>query len=447
MSTQDRVIWSEGLFLRPQLFQQQERYLEQVSHARALPLSAHFWGFSAVEIDRTSLAHGKLVLTSAQGVFRDGTPFTVSGHASPPAPLAITRAHLDRQICLAVPLRIPNVDETAFDPAADGLVRYRAYVAELPDSNAIGQGPRPVQLGRLRLALMCEDELQASWIGLPVARIRDIAADGAVTLHDDSHIPPVTGFGASTVLRESIIQLHALLRLRTDSLASMLSGTRQQAQTEVSDYLLLLVLNRYEPWLAHVCAQLATHPEDIYRGLVMMAGELATFVQTATRRPNCAATYDHGQLQAVFTPLVTEIRHYLNQVMVRGATPIPLTEQAQHIWTASMQPAELDEYSMLVLTVGAHMPSEQLQQQFLAQSKLSAPHQLPELIRSHLPGLALNPLPVPPRELPFHAQHVYFEVVQDGAFWPQVARQGGLALHIAGSFPGLQLALWGVRKK
>ncbi|MDT3530749.1 hypothetical protein [Cronobacter sakazakii] len=30
----NKVIWSEGLFLRPQLFQQQERYLEYFSHKR-----------------------------------------------------------------------------------------------------------------------------------------------------------------------------------------------------------------------------------------------------------------------------------------------------------------------------------------------------------------------------------------------------------------------------
>jgi type VI secretion system protein ImpJ len=28
MSDKNRVVWSEGLFLRPQHFQQQERYLE-----------------------------------------------------------------------------------------------------------------------------------------------------------------------------------------------------------------------------------------------------------------------------------------------------------------------------------------------------------------------------------------------------------------------------------
>lgn len=39
MSWNNRVVWSEGQFLLPQMFQQQERYLEHVIHYRSLPLS------------------------------------------------------------------------------------------------------------------------------------------------------------------------------------------------------------------------------------------------------------------------------------------------------------------------------------------------------------------------------------------------------------------------
>ncbi len=77
MSWNNRVVWSEGQFLLPQMFQQQERYLEHVIHYRSLPLSPFFWGFSKYEIDSEALNIGKLVLTEAAGVFADGTP--VSG--------------------------------------------------------------------------------------------------------------------------------------------------------------------------------------------------------------------------------------------------------------------------------------------------------------------------------------------------------------------------------
>ena len=67
MSWYNKVAWSEGLFLRPQLFQQQERYLEHLAHKRAAALSPFFWGFSRYGIDAESLSLGKVVLSSAAG--------------------------------------------------------------------------------------------------------------------------------------------------------------------------------------------------------------------------------------------------------------------------------------------------------------------------------------------------------------------------------------------
>ncbi|WP_176193341.1 type VI secretion system baseplate subunit TssK, partial [Salmonella enterica] len=70
-----------------------------------------------------------------------------------------------------------------------------------------------------------------------------------------------------------------------------------------------------------------------------------------------------------------------------------------------------------------------------------------ELIRSHLPGLALQVLPVPPRQIPFQAGYIYYDIRREGALWEHIARYGGMAMHTAGEFPGLETELWGVRDK
>jgi len=449
MSWYNKVVWSEGLFLRPQLFQQQERYLESLAHRRSAPLSPFFWGFGRYEIDQESLAFGKLVLKSGLGVFPDGTPFDVPGMTPPPPPLTIGPEHRDQVIYLAVPLRLPNTEETAFTEQSGSLARYLAYDMDLRDSNAIGQGAKPVQLANLRLRLLPEKELTQSWIGIALTRVKTLHADGAVSLHSSEHIPPVTGCGANPLLREWTMQLHGLARLRADALAARLSGTdgRAGAAAEVADYLLLQVLNRYEPLLEHICQLEETAPVDLYRELVLFAGELSTFVRPQTRRPASAPGYDHAQLYRSIKPLVDEIHHLLNQVLIRGAQPIVLTEQAHGIRTAAVLPTELAGYSSLVLAVGAQMQPELLQQQFLAQTKISHPQRLPELVRSLLPGLTITPLPVPPRQIPFNSGFIYFELSRTGPFWEQIARHGGLAMHIGGHFPELKLELWGVRQK
>jgi type VI secretion system protein ImpJ len=448
MSINDKVVWSEGLFLRPQLFQQQERYFEHVIHRRIASLSPFFWGFDQYEIDRESLALGRFVVRSATGFFQDGTPFNVSIHGTSIVPLIIQPCHLDTTIYLAARLSLPNTHDTVFS-GEKHLARFHACEVDLADSNAISQEPKPVQLAQLSLSVLPEEAMSASWIGLPVARIKAIDDAGAIHLHENAHIPPVTAYGASMLLKEWIVHLYDLVRLRAEALAGMLSGTQIQNNFghEITDYLLLQILNRYEPLLLHACEHSAIPPERLYSLLLLMAGELATFLRPGSRRPDPVVAYDHGDLYLSFNKLVEGIRQDLNQVLIRGAQPIALKEQANNIWTASLSPADLSGYVNMILIAGAQMPSDNLRQQFPAQSKLSAPHRLPELIRSHLPGLVMHPMPLPPRQVPYRASHVYFEILQTGPLWHQVAEQGGLALHIAGHFPGLAMELWGIRKK
>ena len=62
-----------------------------------------------------------------------------------------------------------------------------------------------------------------------------------------------------------------------------------------------------------------------------------------------------------------------------------------------------------------------------------------------LPGIAVRPLPVAPRQIPFHAGAVYFELDRGSPHWQQMQSSGGFALHVSGDFPALQMELWAIR--
>ncbi|MDM0047285.1 type VI secretion system baseplate subunit TssK [Variovorax dokdonensis] len=452
MSWFNKITWSEGQFLRPQLFQQQERYLEHYAHKRALALGQFFWGFTQFAIDTESLALGKLVVASASGIFSDGTPFDTPGQTRPPSPLTILPEHLEQIIHLAVPIRAPNSEETTFDDghgaAGASLARYGVFEHELRDANSVGQGPKPVQLSRLRLRLLPERELTDAWIGLPIARVTSLRSDGSIAI-DHNLIPPVSGFAASTLLKDWVNNLHGLCKLRAESLANRLSGNdgKSTEAAEVSDFLLLQVLNRYEPLLSHWLLAGETSPEHVYTALRQLASELSTYVRASTRRPRQHPPYQHVNPYASFRELVADVQMLLNDVLVRSAQNIAVTERANGVRLASIDPAELQGYASLVFAVAGHMPPDQLAQQFPARTKVGPSDRLADIIRSNLPGIVLQTLPVPPRQIPFNAGFVYFELQQRGPLWEQLLKSGGLAMHVAGEFPGLRLELWGVRNK
>jgi type VI secretion system protein ImpJ len=447
MSWYNKVTWCDGVLFRTPQFQQQERYLEHYAHKRAAPLSPFFFGFSHYGLDIEALALGKVIVKSAAGVFADGTPFDAPGSTPPPPPLTIRPEHLDQVIYLAIPVRVPNGEETTFDEASDSLARFSVFDVELRDTNSIGIGAQDIQLSRLRLRLVPEKELTGAWIGLALTRVKTIRADGSIEL-DDTLVPPVAGYGASDLLASWLAKIHELTRLRANALAQRLTGGDGTAgmAAEVSDYLLLQTLNRYEPLLQHLRQVPTTSPADVYVLLLSMAGELSTYVRTDTRRPlDSHPPYQHTTLHLCLKPVVDDTHRLLNAVLVRSAQSITLADQGYGMRNAVVDPVEMQGFTAVVLAVHAAMPPDVLQQQFVAQAKLGPSDKLPNLVRGHLPGLAMQALPVPPRQIPFNAGYVYYELTRSGPLWDEIARHGGLALHVAGDFPSLKLELWGVR--
>ena len=51
MADSNRILWSEGMFLRPQHFQQQDRYHESVLQQIQKSLKTHWWGYLDVDLE------------------------------------------------------------------------------------------------------------------------------------------------------------------------------------------------------------------------------------------------------------------------------------------------------------------------------------------------------------------------------------------------------------
>ena len=387
------------------------------------------------------------MLARASGIFQDGTPFEIPGESQSPPPLTLLPEHLEQTLYLALPIRTPNSEETTFETASKSMARFGVFDEDLRDANSIGQGNKPVQLSRLRLTVVPEKEMSDSWIGLPLARLTTLRSDGGAELAR-TFIPPLNRYGASEELNQWVSQIHGIAYQRAESLAQRLCGSAGSGATqsaEVSDFLMLQILNRYEPVLAHLLKVKDTNPEKIYSLLRSLNGELSTYIRTQHRRPNKFLDYNHVCPYDIFKPLVDDTRELLNNVLVRSAQSLKLTEKAYGMYLSSVDPTDLQAFSSLVLAVSASIPADQLAQSFSAHAKLAASDRLPELVRMHLPGITLRVLPVPPRQIPFNAGFVYFQVEPQGTHWEHLRKHGGIGLHVATTFANLRMELWGIR--
>jgi type VI secretion system protein ImpJ len=443
MSGNNRVAWSEGLFLRPQHFQQQERYFERYIETRSLGLRSFPWGFTELEIEHDLLAVGKLSLRRAAGVFPDGTPFRMPDDVPLPAPLEVATTLRDRTVFLAVPLRKAGSLDTVRSQDANQMARYAVQEIEVRDGASAAASSAVLEVSAVRARLLAEGDPLDDYACIPVARIQECRADRRVVL-DDRFMPTVLDIRACAPLATFLTELLGLLHQRGEALAGRVAATGRGSSAEIADFLLLQVVNRLEPLVAHLATGGVLHPEDFYRLCVSAAGELATFTTNAKRQPAFPG-YRHEQLRGSFEPVMAALRAALSAVLEQTAIPIPIEAKKYGIHVAVAPDRALFGSAAFVLAARADMPAEELRRRFAQQLKIGPVEKIRDLVNLQLPGVGVFAVPVAPRQIPYHAGYVYFEMDQSHELWAGLKASGGIALHVSGDFPGLAMELWAIR--
>lgn len=443
MSWSKKVVWSEGMFLQPQHFQQQDRYFERMLENRTGEVAPYPWGFAHLSVDEGSLALGKVAITAARGVMPDGTPFDFPERDNAPLALEIPPDSKNELLMLAVPVRRHGSIEVDSGGSDDQtFTRYLASDIEIADHNSGSDSRVPMRLADLKMRLLLAREQTDAWVTLGLVRIVERRADNLVVL-DRTYIPPCLSISVSPVLSAYVQELEGMLHQRGEALASRLAHPGRGGVAEIADFLFLQTVNRYEPLVAHLRNITPVHPETLFRIGVSMAGDLATFRDG--RRCAAYPKYLHPQPEKCFPQLMSELRASLSVVLETTAIPIELQERKYGVRVAVIPDQELIRTAMFVLAVNAQVPAEQLRARFPSQVKLGPVEKLRDLVNLQLQGIALKALPVAPRQIPFHAGFNYFEMDRGGEMWKQLQTSGGLAMHIAGEFPGLEMECWAIR--
>lgn len=444
MTWHDKVMWTEGMFLQPQHFQQQDRHFGRFVDSRLGLSAAHPWGFSSLVLDEAALLQGKLALTAARGILPDGTPLAIPAADPAPPALDIGSDVRDELVVLAVALARPGVAESDVEDSTPAMPpRFHALEVEVADSHAASLRQAPIQVGRLNLRLLLARDANEGFTHLGAARVVERRSDGRVVL-DAQYVAPTLHAGGHPILDGWLREAHGMVRQRAEALAARLAQPGRAGVGEIADFVFLQALNRIEPLLAHLQRMPLLHPERLYAELLQVAGELSTFRDR--RRPPDYPAYNHEDPAPCFRALMADLRQSLSMVLEQTAIPIDLQERAHGVRVAIVADVELQRQAVFVLAVNAQIPSEALRLRFPAQVKIGPAERIRDLVNLQLPGVAVKPMPVAPRQIPYHAGFSYFELETRGSeLWRQLERSAGLAMHVSGDFPGLELEFWAIR--
>ena len=444
MSWDNKVVWSEGMFLQPQHFQQQDRYFERVVRDRVAALRPCGWGITELQINHELLGVGRFAISRCRGVFEDGTPFSIPEDVDHPPPLELPENTRDTVVSLALPVRHTGGVEVSASTNSESVARYHGEDYEVANTTEGADGYSTVQVGKLRLSLALESEPGEGFVRLGLARIVEMRSDKMIVL-DDKFIPPCMICGASPVLTGFLTELHGLIHHRGEALAGRVSGSgAARGVAEIADFLLLQAVNRYEPLIGHLAEVKELHPERFFATAVEIAGELATFT-SAGKRPIDFPVYRHDDLEHSFAPVIAELRQSLSAVLEQTAIPIPLQERKYGVRVAVIADRNLLGSAEFVLAVKADMSAEELRRHFPNQIKIGPVETIRDLVNSALPGIKVRPLPVAPRQIPYHAGVTYFELDRSGQLWKRLQKSGGMALHLSGDFPDVEMEFWAIK--
>ncbi len=444
MTWHNKVMWTEGMFLQPQHFQQQDRFNARQVEGRITATQPWAWGLSSLQIDDAALLQGRVAVVGARGVLPDGLAFAIPGDDPAPPALEVPADARDQLVVLAVSMSRPGVAESDVESAAGSTPpRFRAADVDVADIHASSLREAPLQVGRLNLRLMLARDASEGYATVGVARIVERRADGRVTL-DSQYVPPLLHAPAHLVLDGYLREVHGMLHQRGEALGGRLAQPGRAGIGEITDFLLLQVVNRHQPLFAHLQRLPVLHPERLYELCLGLAGELSTFREA--RRPVAYPEYRHDDLASCFRAVMADLRQSLSMVLEQTAIPIDLQDRKFGVRVALLPDVELQRSATFVLAVNAQMPGDALRTRFPAQVKIGPAERIRDLVNLQLPGVTLRALPVAPRQIPYHAGFTYFELETRGnELWKQLETSGGLAMHIAGDFPGLALEFWAVR--
>lgn len=444
MSLDSKVVWSEGMFLNPQHFQQQDRYIEHYIERKCSAYGSHAWGIQELELDHQLLKLGKISLLKASGIFPDGTPFSFPSSDEPPAVINVPAGLHNSLVYLAVPVKRPGAVDVSTKDNYQGLARYYPTELAVRDVTQEGGEDHAIDVAKLRLRLMLDTEDLSGYACIAIARVAESRDDKNLIL-DEHFLPTCLDCRAVPKLAGFMVELGGLLHHRGESIAGRLADARRGGTAEIADYMLLQLINRAEPHINHLASLSGVHPENLFQELLQLAGELSTFV-SKTKRPPEFPIYLHDNLQQTFVPVMSVLREYLSMVYEQTAISLHLVEKKYGIRVSEITDRSLLKTASFVLAVRADIQEEIVRVRLPAQIKIGPVERIRELVNAAMPGVMIRPLPVAPRQIPYRSGYSYFELDRHSDFWKELHQSGGFAFHLGGDFPGIEIEFWAIRQ-
>lgn len=448
MKARKPILWNQGLFVKPQHFQQNDLYFQSL----LLPVQAHlhpfFWGACRLSIQEAALKNKSFDILEGEFIFPDGTWVVVNDNA-----VLQPRSFKDAWVDLEKPFKVylglrrwnhkgRNVTFPGDDEVQKASTRFITGNT-LNEFEDIYQNAPAAQVKSLDylLKIFWEGELEDAghFMLFPLA---ELVYNGQDALVSSNFIPPLVSLAGSRSLMQVVKTMRDLVLAKCHVMEEYKIPKGVQVDglepNYMSYFLALIVLNRHVPVLNHIVETPQIHPWDLYCLLRQLIGELSSFTDridatgSASDGKPLVPSYDHENLGFCFSQVMLLLDELLGSILV-GAENIIRLVRDRNYFSARIGPEVLDSRNNFYLIIRSSIGVEQIRRDSKRLAKISSLGAIPNLIQRALPGLELEEVAVPPPGVPRRPDSVCFKLNRSSEHGMEIQRSQDICMYWNGA--------------
>ena len=441
-----KILWGEGLLLRPQHFQRQDQYHEQRLTKSIRAVQPYAWGVEHLQIDTEALSSGVLRLLALALRFQDGEWVDAPGADDLPDTVDLGQMAQSQQTVTyyaALPGLKPFSGNFAPPGQAARTTRFVQANEETPDLYTQA-ATASVSYLRKTVRLVPEFEPRDAYLSFPLLRLRRAATGGFEP--DPAFMPPSLSVSATPALFQHLRRLLDALQAKV---ASLYGHHREPSRNviefrsgDMSSFWLLHTASSACASLSHYLHHPDLHPERLHEQLLGVAGGLMTFSKSWTLAD--LPVYQHLDPGPGFGKMFQIIRELLDTVISSKYFAIVLNEVRPSYHHGMLDSGKIDERTTFYLAVAADLPTLELVDTVPLRFKVGAPDDVEKCVLSALPGVRLQYAPQLPAAVPVRPDTSYFVLDAKGPMYERMLQAQSMAIYVPSGMKGLKLELLAV---
>ncbi|MCU4413330.1 type VI secretion system baseplate subunit TssK [Acinetobacter sp. WU_MDCI_Axc73] len=444
----EKILWGEGLFLRPQHFQVQDSYHEQRLNHTIRSTIAFAYGIKQLRFDENQLGMHVLALENVDMIWQDGEIYQAPAQDLLPEPILLDDLNLrgEMRIYLALPLLQANKQNITFDENTQ-MGRYHSYLMQTHDlfTNA---SPADISLLRRRAEFKLFDSTLDpqhdldGFLYLPIGQIKRHSS-GSFEL-DRKFIPPLLHIEGSESLTSNLKRTLNVIRAKIKTIQTNNRENEQKLiefrSGDIVSFWLVNALNTAHATLNHVLQNPQIHPERLFFELLRLTGSLLTF--STAYDVDQLPQYRHHQLQDSFQQLDMILRDLLDTIISSRYISIALKEIRPSYWLGSLESDKITRDSRLYIAVSSSMmQTHELVQIVPLRFKVGSTLDVEQRVVAALPAIPLHHLMQVPTAIPVRSGVSYFEVEPHHELYQRMLESESICIYVPAGFQDISIEL------